>query len=269
TSGSTIAAIHLSGTCPAVRISNCHFDSLYQRSLYTFGWIYGVMDNCLHTLTVFTQTGVMGMATYNGQKYGDGSWAEDPHWGSYKFFFAENNVVHNLFKNGGNMDAKRGARYVVRYSKLYDCSFVQTHGTEGDRDRGCRAIEFYNNTCTRSTGGPGSPGGLRSGNILFHDNQYKGVVLNNAFLSLVAFRQMVNFQPWELASGGNPWDQNDPHGLYASGTAATASIVGSTQGDTSFYVTGNLSTYNSGGYSIRNTSTGLGSIIHAAVYNST
>jgi len=269
TSGTTIAAIHLSGTCPAVRISDCHFDSLYQRSIYTFGWIYGVMDNCLHTLTHFTQTGCMGMATYNGQKYGDGSWTEDPHWGSYKFFFTENNVVHNLYKLGGNMDAKRGARYVVRYSKLYDCSFVQTHGTEGDRDRGCRAIEFYNNTCTRSTGGPGSPGGLRSGNILFHDNQYKGVTLNNAFLSLVAFRQLVNFQPWELASGGNPWDQNDPHGLYASGTAATASIVGSTQGDTSFYVAGNLSTYNTGGYSIRNTGTGLGSVIHSAVYNST
>ena len=268
-SGSTIAAIHLSGTCPAVRISDCHFDSLYQRSIYTFGWIYGVMDNCLHTLTVFTQTGVMGMATYNGQKYGDGSWTEDPHWGSYKFFFTENNVVHNLFKNGGNMDAKRGARYVVRYSKLYDCSFVQTHGTEGDRDRGCRAIEFYNNICNRSTGGPGSPGGLRSGNILFHDNQYKGATLNNAFLSLVAFRQMVNFQPWELASGANPWDQNDPHGLYASGTAATASVVGETQGDTSFYVTGNLSAYNTGGYSIRNTKTGLGAVIHSAVYNST
>jgi hypothetical protein len=152
---------------------------------------------------------------------------------------------------------------------LYDCSFVQTHGTEGDRDRGCRAIEFYNNICVRSSGGPGSPGGLRSGNILFHDNQYKGATLNNTFLSLVAFRQMVNFQPWGLASGANLWDQNDPHGLFASGTAATASVVGGTQGDTSFYVTGNLSTYHTGGYSIGNTRTGLGSVIHSAVYNST
>ena len=41
---------HVTGTCPAVRISNCHFDSLYQSSIYTFGWIYGVMDNCLHTI---------------------------------------------------------------------------------------------------------------------------------------------------------------------------------------------------------------------------
>ena len=200
--------------------------------------------------------------------WGDGSWMEAANWGSYKFFFMENNVVHNLVKDSGNMDAKRGARYAVRYSKLYDCSFVQTHGTEGDRDRGCRAIEFYNNICTRSTGGPGSPGGLRSGNILFHDNQYKGVPLGNPFLSLVAYRQLVNFQPWQLASGGNPWDQNDPHGLYASGTAATASVVGATQGDTSFYVNGNLNLYNTGGYSIKNTRTGLGSVIHAAVFNS-
>ena len=67
----------------------------------------------------------MGMANYNGQKYGDGSWTEDAHWGSYKFFFTENNVVHNLFKEGGNMDAKRGARYVVRYSKIYDGSLFR------------------------------------------------------------------------------------------------------------------------------------------------
>ena len=169
--GAPNGVIMLTGTCPAVRISNCDFDRLYQSSIYTFGWIYGVMDNCLHTITNHLLTGTMGMATYNGKTWGDGSWMEAANWGSYKFFFMENNVVHNLVKDSGNMDAKRGARYAVRYSKLYDCSFVQTHGTEGDRDRGCRAIEFYNNICTRSTGGPGSPGGLRSGNILFHDNQ--------------------------------------------------------------------------------------------------
>ena len=274
--GAPNGAIMLSGTCPAVRISNCHFDGLHQRSVFTYGWIYGVMDNCLHTFTQRVLLGTMGMGSYNGHQYGDGSWMEDAHWGSYKFFFVENNVVHNVVKSGGNMDAKRGARYVLRYSKFYDCSVVQTHGTEGDRDRGCRAIEFYKNTCTRSTGGPGSPGGLRSGNILFHDNQYKGVALGKAFLSLVAYRQLVNFKPWGLANGANPWDQNDPHGLYASGTAATASVVGATQGagsrgpaDTSFSVAGDLSTYNTGGYSIRNTRTGLGSLIRSCVYDRT
>jgi len=267
--GAPNGAIMLSGTCPAVRVSNCHFDSLYQSSIYTFGWIYGVMDNCLHTITRSNLTGTMGMRTYNGQNYGDGSWMEDAHWGSYKFFFTENNVVHNLVKMSGNMDAKRGARYVVRYSKLYDCSFIQTHGTEGDRDRGCRAIEFYNNICNRSNGGPGAPGGLRSGNLLFHDNKYTGVSLNNPFVSAWAARMGTDFQPWGLADGGNPWDQNDPHGLYASGMTATASVVGATQGDTSFYVTGNQSVYNTGGYSIKNTRTGLGSPIYSAVYNST
>ena len=228
--GAPNGAIMLAGTCPAVRISNCHFDRLYQSSIYTFGWIYGVMDNCLHTITHPAFTGTMGMPTYNGQRYGDGSWMEDAHWGSYKFFFTENNVVHNLLKkNDGNMDAKRGARYVVRYSKLYDCSFIQTHGTEGDRDRGCRAIEFYNNICSRSTGGPGSPGGLRSGNILFHDNKYTGVALGNPWVAAWAARMGTAFQPWGLADGANPWDQNDPRGLYASGTAFTASVVGEDQ----------------------------------------
>jgi hypothetical protein len=263
-------AIMLAGTCPAVRINNCHFDRLHQISVYTFGWIYGVMDNCLHTITNRVMTGIMGMPTYNGQKYGDGSWMEDAHWGSYKFFFTENNVVHNLRKDVGNMDAKRGARYVVRYSKLYDCSFIQTHGTEGDRDRGCRAIEFYNNICKRSTGGPGQPGGLRSGNILFHDNKYMGVPLGNPWVAAWAARMATDFQPWGLASGDNSWDHNDPRGVYVNGTAFTASVVDSqTKGSTSFYVAGNLSAYNTGGYSIQNTRTGLGGIIWSAVYNKT
>jgi hypothetical protein len=77
------------------------------------------------------------------------------------------------------------------------------------------------------------------------------------------------FRPWKLADGANPWDQNDPHGLYASGTAATASVVDSeTKGSTSFYVNGNLRAYNTGGYSIQNTRTGLGGIIHSAIYKS-
>jgi hypothetical protein len=268
--GAPNGAIMLAGTCPAVRISNCHFDRLYQSSMYTFGWIYGVMDNCLHTIAHPAFSGTMGMPTYNGQRYGDGSWTEDAHWGSYKFFFTENNVVHNLLKkNDGNMDAKRGARYVARYNKLYDCSFIQTHGTEGNRDRGCRAIEFYNNICKRSTGGPGQPGGLRSGNILFHDNKYTGVALVNPWVAAWAARMGTAFQPWGLADGANPWDQNDPRGLYASGTAFTASVVGEDKGSTSFYVAGNLSIYNTGGYSIQNTRTGLGGIIWSAVYNST
>ena len=262
-------AIMLAGTCPAVRISNCHFDRLRQISVYTFGWIYGVMDNCLHTITDRVMTGTMGMPTYNGQMYGDGSWMEDAHWGSYKFFFMENNVVRNLRKDVGNMDAKRGARYVVRYNKLYDCSFIQSHGTEGDRDRGCRAIEFYNNTCNRSTGGPGQPGGLRSGNILFHDNKYTGLALNNPWVAAWVARIGTDFQPWGLASGDNSWDHNDPHGLYASGKALTVSVVGEGQGSTSFYAAGNLKAFDTGGYSIQNTRTGLGGLIWSAVYNST
>jgi hypothetical protein len=268
--GAPNGAIMLSGTCPAVRISNCHFDRLYQMSITTFGWIYGVMDNCLHTLTHRVRVGAMGMPTYNGQTYGDGSWMEDADWGSYKFFFTENNVVHNFtLKDGTNMDAKKGARYVVRYSKLYDCSFIQNHGTEGDRDRGCRAIEFYNNICKRSnTKAPGSPGGLRSGNILFHDNKYTGLALNSPSVTTWAVRMGTAFQPWGLASGDNPWDQNDLRGVYASGTTFTASVVSEDKSTTSFYVAGDLRAYNTGGYSIQNTRTGLGGMIWAAAYNS-
>jgi len=270
TSGSNIAAVQLLGRCPAARISSIHFDSLNQSSLYNFGWVYGVMDNCLHDMKDFGLVATMGMAAFNDKANGDGSWAEDAHWGSFKFFFTENNVVHNndpTNKAGNNIDAKRGARFVVRYSKIYNCSFLKNHGTEGGRDRGSRATEFYNNICKRtSTGGPGNPGMMRSGNILFHDNQYTGVALSTPSVGLSAFRTFVAFQPWGLADGRNGFDENDPHGLYATGGALTAStLVG---GNTQFYVAGNLSEYDSGGYSVRNMRTGLGSLIMSADYNS-
>jgi hypothetical protein len=265
TTSSPNGVLQLSGKCPAVRVTNCHFDGLHSIGLYTFGWLYGVMDNCLSTQVHAGVTHTMGMHSYTGADHGNGSWAEDPHWGSYKFFFTENCVIKNLSKVGGSMDAKRGARYVVRYSKIYDCQFLQTHGTEGDPDRGCRAIEYYNNICNRSTGGPGSPGGLRSGSVLFHDNNYTGISLGTAHLSLVAYRTIVNFQPWGLAGGANGWDENDVHGVYASGNTLTASVVGS--GSASFDVQGDQSAYNSGGYSVRNTRTGLGSFIQSASYS--
>ena len=77
------------------------------------------------------------------------------------------------------------------------------------------------------------------------------------------------FRPWKLADGANPWDQNDPHGLYASGTAATASVVDSeTKGGTSFYVNRKFEGIQYGRILIQNTRTGLGGIIHSAAYNS-
>src|SRR5206468_7672970 len=117
-------------------------------------------------------------------------------------------------------------------------------------------------------GGPGQPGGLRSGNLLFHDNKYTGLALNNPWVGAWAARMGTAFEPWGLASGDNSWDQNDLGGVYASGTAFTASVVSDDKSSTSFYVAGKLSAYNTGGYSIQNTRTGLGGIIWSAVYNS-
>ena len=144
----------------------------------------------------------MGMATYNNHQYGDGSWAEDAHWGSYKFFFTKimSSTIYSK-RLSGTMDAKRGSRYVVRNSKLYDCPFIPESWNR--RRPGSGDAAPSSSIITSVTGAPeakDNPGALRSGNILFHDNKYTGVSSANAHRISWCARTGVAFQPWALAA---------------------------------------------------------------------
>jgi hypothetical protein len=96
---------------------------------------------------------------------------------------------------------------------------VQSHGTEDGRWRGGRAREIYNNDFhNRNTHGVG---GVRSGVTVFHDNTFDGVAPGQSGYQLQAYRSFFKWPacPFFGATGDNPWDVNDPHGLYESGTA--------------------------------------------------
>jgi len=102
---------------------------------------------------------------------------------------------------------------------MYDVS-VQGHGTENGRWRGGRAREVYSNDFHNTTNH--GVGGVRSGVTVFHDNTFDGVAPGQSGYQLQAYRSMFKWIacPFAGATGDNPWDMNDPHGLYESGTAS-------------------------------------------------
>jgi hypothetical protein len=250
-------AIRFSGTSPSLRMDHCHFDRLYNLGMQTYGQLYGVVDHCVFD-SINAASVIVWHNTWGGKTHGDGSWHEPPYWGSEKFLFFEDNTFKNLnTMPRGAFDAKNGARFVIRHNYMYNMT-VHCHGTEGDRDRGGRAIEIYNNTWYNTF--IANPGQIRSGTLLIHDNTWTGKQLGGGH-TLQQYRGFVPFQPWGGANGNNVWDVNDPHGLYASGTASRGS------GTTCVDSTKNWATNQWKGYEFTNTSTGKNAVIESNTSN--
>jgi len=202
-----------------VRVDHCHFDQVHQGSdIHTYGCVFGVADHNIFDCTGASFTALIWHNSWGGKANGDGSWAEQSNWGSEKFMFFENNITRNMVPGGeqtnGCIDSKMGGRYVIRYNRVYNSTLSSGHGLEGAPQRSQRAIEIYNNVFNWTKGA--GAGLIRGGALLFHDNTYTGVHLNNGF-GLAVYREDVPFAGFGGANGKNAWDQNDPV-LYASGT---------------------------------------------------
>jgi hypothetical protein len=219
-------AIQLAGSSHAVRLDHCHFrESLTKQANYIGIWgaIRGVADHNV----MKTQTNVSMFFFYmanwpnpNGTAgvNGDGAFATPTDFGTDKFFFVEDNYLEAVSGTSGTDDL-RGGRWVFRHNHCYGNIEIQSHGTEDGRWRGGRAREVYNNDFhNRNTHGVG---GVRSGVTVFHHNTFDGVAPGQSGYQLQAYRSVFKWRdcPFAGATGDNPWDANDPHGLYESGTA--------------------------------------------------
>ena len=221
-------AVQLGGNSHSVRLDHCHFrESLAHEAhwIAITGAIWGVAD---HNVLKF-QNAVEGFYIYmpnwpnpdgSSGANGDGAFAMPTEFGTEKFFFMEDNYLKSLTGNAtGGPDDLRGGRWVWRHNHMYDVS-VQGHGTENGRWRGGRAREVYSNDFHNTTNH--GVGGVRSGVTVFHDNTFDGVAPGQSGYQLQAYRSMFKWIacPFAGATGDNPWDMNDPHGLYESGTAS-------------------------------------------------
>jgi hypothetical protein len=209
------ARIQLSGNSHAFRIDHCTFDGLRGVNLSVSGFLWGVIDHCQFNLANMQSIQIFH-ASWNGGDHGNGSWADDSHWGSEKFVFIEDNV----FDNAGSkqfIDAYQGARFVVRYNQFHNTGLT-AHGTEG-QGRGARAIEEYNNIYRNDR--PIAAPLIRSGCIVTHDNKWSNVTKGHV---LQVYRQFRNSPHWGRSNGQNPYDDNAPNG--ATGYRETGKHTG-------------------------------------------
>jgi hypothetical protein len=210
--------IRANGISHSFRIDNCTFDQLHGTNLALNGFLWGVVDHCrFNTASVHPIT--LNHRSWNGATYGNGSWADDPYWGSEKFLFIEDNVFENTTDTCA-IDAFEGARFVVRHNKFHNCD-VTVHGTEG-QGRGAKQVEEYSNSFVYDSG-TGAAAQIRSGSLLTFNNTTKNFKCGHV---LQAYRPFHKSPHWGPVNGKNLYDQNEPNsvtGYWARGTHTGAS----------------------------------------------
>lgn len=222
--GNGAVLVTSSGTEPnrSARIDHCHFDHLYWNyAVWINGWMYGVDDHNVFDCNPGGLSHLIWHNTWGGQLNGNGSWADNPYYGTEKFWFIEDNTIigSGTVQTSGNIDVMNGGRYVARHNAFINAA-PNSHGTEGGPQRGGRAREVYDNTFNWTINWSGHQ--QRSGGSLWHDNAWTGHESNSSsHTSFALYREIGaignDLSLWGLAGGQNLWDINDPHGLYVIG----------------------------------------------------
>jgi hypothetical protein len=155
--------VALFGSSLNIRVDHTHFNTTtYSPStggseLEFQGCVGGVTDHSIFDQSPGGTNNAVRL--YNGGTcnsdslgVGDQSWTMPTALGTSNFMFVENNI----FNSGSGNDCTKGGRYVWRFNTMNmtaPAPAVQTHPTGGgQRERGCRAIEIYENTATAQPG---------------------------------------------------------------------------------------------------------------------
>jgi hypothetical protein len=212
------------GSTTKFRVDHLKIDSVNGSNLFVVNGPLGVFDHC--------RFGLRGQATswvrhpnWNGiTGWGDGSWADGPHWAETDKAVYFEDCVWTGGAGGAGNDADNGGRFVIRHSRL-SCH-VGGHGTEStQRARGTRLVEFYN--CISDATGLSindKPQQVRSGavstfNNIFINWKHDPHVFGGGMLA----RACNSFPPWGMADGVNQWDSNTGM-VYQSGTVSAVSF---------------------------------------------
>lgn len=206
----------------SIHIDHCEFDQHYNDSfIQFFGWIYGCIDHCIFEARkgAGMQSILVEHTQWGGgaNNYGDGSWAEPAYYGTEKAIYMEDNQFVNLgtAQTNGGLDCYGGGRYVARFNSFSNTVAVN-HGTESPgRLRSSRSMEIYGNNFFFTFSA--TVGQSRGGGLLLFSNAWTGPSLN-AIYNANVYREFWPFHTFGGAYGANPYDVNDPHGVYITGT---------------------------------------------------
>ena len=207
----------------ATRIDHCKFYHL-NGNVGTETAIGSVFDHCEFYFKGNTYLFAYA-SNYDGGTWGDKSWAAPSGFGGPNFLFVEDCFIRNDDQFYVAMDAFAGARYVIRHCRLVN-THPGGHGTEGQRGRGVRAVEVYNNVMTHTLGGV--VGNVRGGVQIYHDNTATGP--STVGIRLQCQRAFNNFNIWGRADGTSIYDVNQNgvivHGIDQPGRAEGGLISG-------------------------------------------
>jgi len=156
-----------------------------------------------------------------------GSWADDPYWGTDKYWFFED-CNFTMPDNTNVSDDQQGARVVYRHCTFNGGGGVATHGMEGRQQMGVKQHEIYNNLFLSAA--DRSFAQHRSGSVLYFNNKSdklnSGVMFKN-------YRETRTDTNWGMASGDNRYDKNLGGSPLYTGTVTatngTTSITDSNQ----------------------------------------
>jgi hypothetical protein len=236
--------IQLSGcstTHANYRIDHNKFSNIENNALRMYGSLYGLVDHNIamilpgfHLANVNNQSWPRDGVNCTGDK-GDGSWASPLAPGTIRAHYFEDNSITGYTTPqqgplGSIIDNNFGARSVVRYNTLTH-STVNSHGTDsGQRNRGQRWLETYENTFSFPNNTPGQEYGIdsvnwfRGGSGVFFNNH---VTIDNVRVGYNWVTKHLNlrsndpnlrsFVPWYSSAhpgappdcdGTAPWDGN-------------------------------------------------------------
>lgn len=199
------------GTSHSVRIDHIKIDRPGTGAMVFSGDIWGVVDHCIFNTPNFKQGIQIFSQNWNGGTYGDGSFEDSLRLGSGEGLYIEDNTFTGSGKAGaGVTDSTRGGRFVFRYNTVTSDN-AATHGTEGQRYRGVRSYEFYNNTFTNPNSIMFCAIYLRGGTGVIWGNTFRGGEGQTGYRNAILtsnYRSFQNQQPWGRCNGNNPWDGN-------------------------------------------------------------
>jgi hypothetical protein len=210
--------VFLTGDSKSFRIDHVRFIATRVSALTITGSTYGVVDHSIFDFAGYNIILYVHHPSWNGQSFGDGSWADDLYLGTEKAVFIENNIF-NATSDGnglrGALDSWQGGRVVFRYNFMNN-SKIGNHGSESSgRGRGARSFEIYGNTFNyQGTITLNNVINFRSGNGVIFDNKATGKIAE--FGTFHHYRDARTFSIWGQCNGKSAWDVND--GLvYATG----------------------------------------------------
>ena len=199
------------GTSHSVRIDHVKIDQPGTGAMVFSGDIWGVVDHCVFDLPNFKQAIQIFSQNWNGGSFGDGSFEDALHLGSGKGLYIEDNTfIGSGVAGAGVTDSTQGGRFVFRHNTVTSDN-AATHGTEGQRYRGVRSYEFYNNTFTNPHSVMFCAIYLRGGTGVIWGNTFRGAAGETGYKNAILaanYRSALNQQPWGQCNGKNPWDGN-------------------------------------------------------------